>query len=47
MALADKPHYASRHRAGRERLKAHIAEQGDDFIDQFHIGISFLSDFIM
>ncbi|MFI7812349.1 MULTISPECIES: hypothetical protein [Citrobacter] len=47
MALADKPHFASRHRAGRERLKTHIAEQGDDFVDQFHIGISFLSDFIM
>lgn len=41
MTLADKPHKASRHRAGGERLKTHIAEQGDDFVDQFHVGISF------
>ncbi|MDT3752471.1 MULTISPECIES: hypothetical protein [Citrobacter] len=47
MALADKPYEASRHRAVKGRLNFHAAEKRDDFVNQFHVDILFLSELIM
>lgn len=48
MALAYKLRKASRHiQVERAERDVHAAEKGDDFVDQFHVGIPFLSELIM